>query len=299
MRSTPVCAQVIDDGPKVVHGLGHRLGETAQPAGEIAETAERRELFGPLAVKRQRVHQDVVAGPVIPRQREEPPVGQIRRPHEAVDDAQRGTRPVVMAPVLRAHDVVGRSRRSIACASRVDRREAAGKRDVVHRAARDPLCQRAGRPRRDPGRLGRRRKRLRRISLRAQLGVEVQVVALGAGLLWRRDVARTAGATVVVSSDDTHGAQGEIADGRAPRLPCADGGTTRSAGAIRRRRSVRPHPRRRREGPERVWADRSKCRAPRTSMLTGGARLPAATRAAPGRHAVIRFVYQPRLATAR
>ena len=88
--------QIVEHRTEVVHRLRHRLGEPGEPVGEVAVTAVGRTLFGATAVERQRVQQHVVARPVEPRQREEQSVEQVRRTHEAVDQAQRGMRPVVV-----------------------------------------------------------------------------------------------------------------------------------------------------------------------------------------------------------
>ena len=142
-------AQVIHDGAEVMHGLGHRLGEAGQTAGEVAVTAERREPFRPPTVKRQGVQQHIVARPVIPRQREEQSVEQVRRPHEAMDDAERRAWSVIVAPVLRARNAIGAKRVPLLSHRRVDRGEAATERDVVDRPVRQPLGEQAGVPRPD------------------------------------------------------------------------------------------------------------------------------------------------------
>ena len=165
-------------------------------------------------MKRQRVHQDVIAGPVVPGQREEPAVDEIRGAHEAVDDAQCGARSVVMAPVLCAHHVVGLQRAPAAAHRGVDRCEATGERDVVDPAACKPLRALTGWPRRHPGQFGGCGERLDRILRRRQLGVEGEVAALGA----RSGIAQRSGDNGRRHRGGQHrrdpGAQRQVADRR-------------------------------------------------------------------------------------
>src|SRR6476660_6107743 len=118
---------------------------------EVAVTTEGRTFFGAGPMKWQRVQQHVVARPVEPRQREKQAVEQVWRSHEPVNHAEPGVRPVVVAPVLRAHYVIASIAAALLTQRRVDGLETAVEADVVHAALGHPLCDRIGGARRDTG----------------------------------------------------------------------------------------------------------------------------------------------------
>ena len=132
-------------------------------------------------MERKRVQQYVVTGSIEPREREEQPVEQIGRSHEAVDHAQGRVWAVVVDPVLSAHHVVAHKAPALLTHRRVDRLEAAVEPDIAYTALGHPLRNGIGRARRDARLCGGSGERQRGILRLGEFRVEPKAVPFGTG----------------------------------------------------------------------------------------------------------------------